>query len=177
MSKLKATLSCTASCVIIVIYGPQKTKRDYFKALFSQSSHLPVSLLKALRLQVNICSKGMQSMQESRGMGGAPARLCVEDSFSSRLKALTKLSSARKSWLGQIRRNVLQFISQNCMCIQSLKTTVQLLVFMYVWSENYWLWLEMSLRHHSLERFWAASWFYCSVTMLKCTWAEWRGGG
>lgn len=80
-----------------------KNKMGYFWALFSQSSHLPVRLLKALQLQVNICSKGIQSMQESGGMGGgSAARLCGEDSFSSRLKALTKLYSARAAWLGQI---------------------------------------------------------------------------
>lgn len=50
-------------------------------------------------------------MQESRGMGGAAARLRVEDFFSSRLKALTKLSSARKSWLGQIRRKKIFYSS------------------------------------------------------------------
>lgn len=71
-------------------------------------------------------------MQESGGMGGGSALLCVEDFFSSRLKALTKLSSARKSWLGQRGKKIFYSLSDSTdLYMQSLKTTVQQLLLHY----------------------------------------------
>lgn len=66
-----------------------------------------ISLLKAPQPQVNICSEGIQSMQEKRGMGrGTAAQLCVEDSFMP-IKIIAQMNevSNKNLWMNIIFRH------------------------------------------------------------------------
>lgn len=69
-------------------------------------------------------------MQEGGGMGGSRSPNVCGGLLFIQIKSInqTVFSKEVLTWRNKKKENVLQSISHYCMCIQSLKTTAQLLV-------------------------------------------------